>query len=268
MWRNVCLRNPFSPFLLGTRIIHSPWEPQHPPALHGCIIPKFVAEKERVWSRSRGLQELLQYTDCADKAFSLRGLEAGLWAFRLPMFATCDDMLFSESIPAIPLWNSKPPLPTRSLTWGSWDLRHSPPVLHHGCIMPIPSLQLQKEPVIYRETEGLVTELWSPRFVTIQCLCSQLCYVTAANQWTIVEIEILATVSWTCGCQPFSCRCSQNVTRTHSRKEIYATCLSKESISAIPCWNSKHPLATRSFRFLRSEAHSTRSLWLHHACKR
>ena len=40
--------------------------------------------------------------------------------------------------------------------------------LNHGCILPIPSLQLQKKPVKGREAEGLVTELWSPRFVTIQ----------------------------------------------------------------------------------------------------
>ena len=48
---------------------------------------------------------------------------------------------------------------------------------------------------------------------------------------SIVEIELLATVSWTCGCQPFSCRCSQNV--MHCRKEINATCLFKESFPAI-----------------------------------
>ena len=30
--------------------------------------------------------------NCRDSVFSLRGLEAGLWAFRLQMFATCDDM--------------------------------------------------------------------------------------------------------------------------------------------------------------------------------
>ena len=30
--------------------------------------------------------------NCRDSAFSLRGLEAGLWAFRLQMFTTCDDM--------------------------------------------------------------------------------------------------------------------------------------------------------------------------------
>ena len=51
--------------------------------------------------------------------------------------------------------------------------------------------------------------------------------------------KLLASVGWKQGCQPFSCPCSQNV--THCRKEIYATCLSKESIPAIPFGNSKHP---------------------------
>ena len=63
--------------------------------------------------------------------------------------------------------------------------------------------------------------------------------MTAANQCQIVEIELLATVGWKCGCQPFSCRCTQNV--THCRKEICWTCLFKESIPAIPFGNSKHP---------------------------
>ena len=66
---------------------------------------------------------------------------------------------------------------------------------------------------------------------------------------SFVEIELLATVSWTCGCQPFSCRCSQNV--THCRKEICWTCLLKESFPAIPFGNSRHPLPTRSLTFLR-----------------
>ena len=245
MWRHVCLRNPFPPFLLGIRTIHSPWEPQHPPALHGCIIPKFVAEKERVWSRSCGLQDMLQYTDCAP-----------LWLLQTKLLASAGWKRGCEHFGC-----------RCSQHVGSWDLRHSPPVLHYGCIMSIPSLQLQKKPVICREAEGLVTELWSPRFVTIQWLCSQSFYVTAANQWTIVEMELLATVGWKCGCQPFSCRCSQ--TLTHCRKEIYATCLSKESIPTIPCWNSKHPLATRSFRSLRAAARSNGyAECLHHACKR
>ena len=43
---------------------------------------------------------------------------------------------------------------------------------------------------------------------TIQWLCSQLWHVTVANQRTIVEIKLLATVARKRGCQPFSCPCS------------------------------------------------------------
>ena len=127
----------------------------------------------------------------------------------------------------------------------------------------LPSLQLQKKTSLMHRSTGWVTELWSPRFVTIQWLCSQLCYQTAANQWTVVKIELLATVGWKWGCQPFSCPCSQNV--THCRKEICSTCLFKTSIPAVPFWNSKHPVSTRS-RFLRATVPSTSSaLCLHHA---
>ena len=126
----------------------------------------------------------------------------------------------------------------------------------------IPSLQLQVKPVLCRETKGLVTELWSRKFVT-QWLCSQLCYETAANEWTLVKIEILVTVGWKWGCQPFSCRSSLNV--TYCRKDICSTCLSKESIPAIPFGISKHPLPTRS-RSLRATVGSTSSAFcLHHA---
>ena len=147
---------------------------------------------------------------------------------------------------------------------GSWERQYAPPVLHYACIMPIPSLYLQKnEPVSCREAKRLVKQLWSRRFVTVQWLCCQLCYVTAANQWRMVEIELLATVGWKWGCQPFSFPCSQNV--QHCRKEIYSTCLFKTSIPAVPFWNSKHPVSTRS-RFLRATVRSTSSaLCLHHA---
>ena len=70
-------------------------------------------------------------------------------------------------------------------------------------------------------------------------------------------------MGWKCGCQPFSCRCSQNV--THCRKETCSTCLFKESIPATPFGNFNHPLPARS-RFLRATVRSTCSaLWLHHA---
>ena len=79
----------------------------------------------------------------------------------------------------------------------------------------------------------------------------------------IFEIELLTTVGWKWGCQPFSCRCSQNV--THCRKELCSTCLFKASFPAIPFGNSNRKLPTRS-RFLRAAVRSTCSaLWLHHA---
>ena len=67
-------------------------------------------------------------------------------------------------------------------------------------------------------------------------------------------------MGWKWGCQPFSCRCSQNV--THCRKEICSTCFFKESIPSIPCGNSKPPLPTRSLSFLRAAYAQS---WLHHA---
>ena len=144
----------------------------------------------------------------------------------------CSTCLFKESIPTIPCGNSKQPLPARSLELPESRVRSAISALNFGCIMPIPSLQLQKKPVLC--TEVIVSKIW----ISGYRLCSQLCYMTAANQWTIVEIELLATVGWKCGCQPFSCQCSQTV--THCRKEIYATCLSKESIPASLFGNSKH----------------------------
>ena len=96
--------------------------------------------------------------------------------------------------------------------------------------------------------------------------CSQLWYESAANQRTIVEIECSATVGWKWGYQPFSCPCSHNVTRC--RKEICSTCLFKTYIPAVPFWNSKHLLLTRS-RFPRATVRSTSSaLCLHYAWKR
>ena len=177
----------------------------------------------------------------------------------------CSTCLFKESIPTIPCVNSKRPIPARSLRFflraaacstGSalWLFHAQASVVTAGkaCLM--------------QRSRG------SGRGVVVSKICynavivlSELCYVTAANQRTPVQIELLATVSWKWGCRPFSCRCSQNV--PHCRKEICSTCSFKESIPTIPCVNSKHPIPARSLRFfLRAAACSTGSaLWLHHA---
>ena len=177
----------------------------------------------------------------------------------------------------MPFVKSKPPLPTRSLrslraavcsTNSALCLYHAHPFVAAA----------EKGSVSCREAKGLVTELWSPRLLcTMQWLCPRFglqgidsalscdTWLLQTNeiQWTIVEIdkiEILASVGWKWGCQPFSCPCSLNV--MHCRKQICLTCLSKESI---PFVKSKPPLPTRSLRSLRAAVCSTNSaLCLYH----
>ena len=68
-------------------------------------------------------------------------------------------------------------------------------------------------------------ELWYPSFGLQVLIVISLFYTaTAASQWRIAEIQLVASVGWKRGCQPFGCRCSQHVT----------TCLSKEFIPTIP----------------------------------
>ena len=126
--------------------------------------------------------------------------------------------------------------------------------------MPIPSLQLQKKDSSSREAEGLVGQLWSPRFVTMQCLCSQLWYETAANQRTLVEIELLATVGWKRGLPAF-------------QLPMFAKCealpkgdLLDMLVKGNPCLlKSKHLVPTRS-RFLRATVRSTSSAIMVASC--
>ena len=122
---------------------------------------------------------------------------------------------------------------------GSWERQHTPPAMHSGFIMPIPSLHLQKKDLSNAEKQSV----WS-RSCGLQdllqysdCALSCATWLVQTNEQlsSTVDIELLATAGWKCGCQPFSCRCSQNV--THCRTEICSTCLFKESIPAIPFWD-------------------------------
>ena len=91
-------------------------------------------------------------------------------AFQLPMFANCDALpkrdlfyLFQESMP---FGKSKPPLPTRSLRSLRAAVRSTSSALCLRHAHPFVAAE-EKRPVSCREAEGLVTELWSPRIVTI-----------------------------------------------------------------------------------------------------
>ena len=210
-----------------------------------------LAEKQRVSSRSCTFQDLLQCSDCA-LSWAMRLLQsneqlsrlsfwrqwvgsgvASLSAARVRKNAThcpkeiCSTFLSKESMPCVKIQASSP--------YQKLEVTESGSTLHQLCIVVVSVAScLQK------------IELWYPRFGLQDFDCELGCpiYATAESQWRIVEIQLLASVDWQWGCRPFSCPCSQNV--THCPKEICPTCLSKEPIPAIPSWNSKHPIPTRS----------------------
>ena len=153
------------------------------------------------------------------------GLEVGLSAFQLPTFAKWDALLKKESIPAITFWISKHPLPTRSFRFLRVTLC-SALWLHHAH----PFVAATAKDLSHAEKQRVWS--WSCGLQDLlQCSdcalsCAMRLLQTNHNQPTLVEIELLATVGWKWGCQPFSCPCSQNV--THCRMEICSTCLSKD----------------------------------------
>ena len=124
-------------------------------------------------------------------------------AFQLPMFAKCHalpkkdlvDMFVSGIHSSHSFWDFQASNPYQKL-----EVAESSSTFHHLSIIlwlhyADPFLAAaEKRLVSCREAESFLTELWSPRFVTIQWLCSQSFCVTPANQWTFVETEFSATV--------------------------------------------------------------------------
>ena len=127
----------------------------------------------------------------------------------------------------------------------------TPPPTHYGCIM------LARDRVV-------VSKLW----ITDYWLWSRLFYTaTAASQWRIVEIDLLATVGWKQGCQPsFQLKMLAKCDALPKRD----LCIFMRHVCLRnPCFCGNLSFhSTRSLRFLRAAARSTNSLWLHHACKR
>ena len=288
--RHVCLRNPFLSFLFGIPSIQSlpeegSWELQYVPAalLYACtmrISSLQPQERTSLMQRSRGFGRgvvfskiCYTYSDyalsCAiwllqtneplnnfpDWAFSHSGLEVGLPAFQLLVFEKCDSLPKRDLCDMLYTYSCDSFLEFQASNLCQKKVPESRSMFKQLCFMLAPCASLRcsrrNESVSCREAEGLVAELFSPRFVIhtvimLSVVQSDCC--KPMNHWTIFQIELWATVGWKWGCQPFSCSCLKNV--THSRKEIYATCLLKESIPAITFGNSKH-FPTRSFRFLR-----------------
>ena len=151
---HVCSRNPFLPFLFGnskftlstrSRFLKAAARSTHSALLrltscpsHRCSCRKNLsyAEKQRVWSRSCGLEDLLHCSDCALSCAMRQITESCLWSIQV-------------------YWRKRFSSVTKTL--------------HSACIMlakdPIPLSKIPDLCLMQRNT-GLVTELWSPRFVT------------------------------------------------------------------------------------------------------
>ena len=68
------------------------------------------------------------------------------------------------------------------------------------------------------ESHSTLHQFWIIASCPSLCCCRK--NLSQAKNWTIAEIELLATVGWKWGCQPFGCRCSK-----HVFVEIYASTL-------------------------------------------
>ena len=101
----------------------------------------------------------------------------------------------------MPFVKSKPPLPTRSLRFLRAAVHSTSPAfwLHHA--HPFVAAA-ERRPVLCREAEGLVTELWYPRFGLQDIDCD------------LVGLEV--------GLPAFQLPIFENVRQC--RKEIYGTC--------------------------------------------
>ena len=178
--------------------------------------------------------------NCRDSSLSLRGFEARLPAFQLPMFAKYDALkeicstCLSNGIHAF-LWNLN--FHSLPVAWGSWEPQHAPPVLDYGCFMPIPSLQLQKKSCLMQRSGGF------GHGVVVSKICYNLLIVLLCDC-----CKLLAFVGWKRGCQPFSLPTFAKAWRTAERRFFIHVCL-KESMAF--CWNLS--------------LHSNPALWLHHS---
>ena len=147
-----------------------------------------------LWSpKSVTMYWLSSSVTTADKVFSLRGLETRLWVSATDVRTMWRHVCFR-------IHSSHSVLEFQASTpYQKLEAPESRSMLHQFCIMLVscPSLRCscRKKRVSCKEAKGLVTELWSPRFVTHNTvivskvwvtgywLCSQLWHVTAANQW-------------------------------------------------------------------------------------
>ena len=146
-------------------------------------------------------------------------------AFQMPMLAKCDAV--PNEICGTCLFSG---IHSRHSFWqfpGSCSTLYQLCIMLALCLQKIPSLCRRfRICVICRKAwvwsrscglQGLLPNIGMFFFFHLPCRLSK-----------CVGIELLATVGWKWGCQPFTCRCLQNV--MCYGKDIFSTCSSRESI--------------------------------------
>ena len=187
------------------------------------------------------------------------GWKWGLPALQLPSLAKWDALpkgdlsstcLFKESIPAIPVRNSKHPLPGRSNFLTAAARSRS---LHYGCIMPISSLQLQEKDLSHAEKQRVWSRSW---WSVVSKIC---CPVTNAGlqQSTFVESRDCAFSNSGLEVEAASLAAAEfgKMRRTAERRFVGHVCFRNPFLPFL-LGISKHPLPGRS-NFLTAAARST-----------
>ena len=190
------------------------------------------------------------------------------------MFAKCDtlpkgDVLvhlcLRESILAIPFWNFNHP------TYQKLEVPESRSTFRHLCIKSRlhhahPFVAAAEKDCVMQRSRGFGHGVVVPRIVIQYTDCALSCAMRLLQtNDSIVEIELLATVSWTCGCQPFSCRCLQNVVYCRKEDVLRRVCLRNPSLPFLVGILSLHSLPEAWASWERQYAPPALQWWSYHA---
>ena len=184
-------------------------------------------------------------------------------------------------IPFLPFLWEMPSIHSRPEAWGPWEGQYAPPILHCACIMPIPSLQLQKKACLMQRSRGfghgvVVSKICYNTVIVLSVVLRECCEPTNTCQdWAFsnsgldmglpaFQLPMFAK----CDALPKGDLFHMFVWGIHSCHS-FGKCQAFLSKEFMPSVKSKCPLPTRSLTLLRAAVRSTScALCLYYACKR
>ena len=201
--------------------------------------------------------------NCRDWAFRNIGLEEWLLAFQLLIFENAEKRYVRNVCLGNPclLWYQSLHSPPEA--WGPWEPQYAPPVLHSCCIMPIPSLQLQKKDQSHAEKQRVSKIL----FRNIQWLCPRfglqdIDCALSWDTWLLQTNERLSSIALEEWLPAFQLLIFENKSINAEKRYVRNVCLGN------PCllWYQSFHSPTEACRSLGAAVRSTSSAFLlHHA---